>query len=160
MPLLHSCQRLIVPGAQIRHPRVVSICKMASRMFVPVCMALTFAACAPGGTASTGSTAHQAPIHVPAGYQGLIEVVFSPTTTYDQALSTLQSAGLQAEIPCSGPGASVDPPVFSNQQVSFDKTHLLIAGGNPKLTTTMLTQIASAKEVVSVGVAPKFTCPV
>jgi hypothetical protein len=159
MILLRSSQRPHGSVALNRHPRGASTWKLVGSVLVLVCFALVVAACAPGSASTTSGATHQAPIHVPSGYQGLIEVVFTPTTTYDQALSILQSAGLQAEVPCSGPGPTVDPPVFSNQQATFAKTHMLFAAGTPKLTTSMLTQVASAPQVVSVGVVPKVACP-
>jgi hypothetical protein len=125
-----------------------------------VLFVLTFAACQPGGASIASTPAHQAPIHVPQGYQGVIEITFSPTTTYTQALSILQSAGLQAQAQCSGPGATVDPPMPTDQQRTFAQTHQLSAVGKPTLTSSMLTQVASAPQVVSVGIAPKVACPV
>jgi hypothetical protein len=129
-------------------------------------LVVALAACQPGGasTTSTSSTAttpaHPAPVHVPPGYQGFIEVTFSATTTYAQALAVLQHAGLQAEAQCAGPGAPVDSPPRPTQQPTFDQTHQLSAVGMPRLTTTMLTQAASAPQVVSIGIAPKVFCPV
>lgn len=129
-------------------------------------LGVALAACQPGGasTASTASItstpAHPATVHVPQGYQGFIEVTFSATTTYAQALAVLQKAGLQAEVQCAGPGAPADSPPHTNQQPTFDTTHQLSAVGMPRLTTTMLSQVAAAPQVVSVGIAPKIFCPV
>jgi len=129
------------------------------------CLALALAACQAGGGSSTGTSnpPHMAPINVPSGYQGLIQVSFSATTTYDQAISIVQNAGLKLQVACPNPGPIVaDPTVTTrpiDQRDTFASTHELTAVGSPSLTQAMLDQVASASQVTSVDKAPPVECP-
>src|SRR5579871_1936160 len=66
---------------------------------------LALAACSPGGATNTGSgpqatSTHQpAPIHVPSGYHGMIVISFDASTTYEQAKTAVESAGLTLQVP-------------------------------------------------------------
>lgn len=148
--------------------RLSSIGKQIGEWLALALLVLAVAACQPGG-ASTANTAAgaspQATIQVPQGYHGLILVTFRPPTTYDQALAIIQQAGLYLPAQCTGPGRLPLSPIETplppkGQRASFAQTHQLIAAGKPELTSSMLTQLASASQVVQVQVAPKFYCPV
>ena len=124
---------------------------------------LGLAACQPGGASPpTTSPAPLATVQVPPGYQGLIAVTFTPATTYTQALTILQNAGLSLPTPCTK--VPPDPPIatplpISDQQGSFAQNHRLVALGKPTLTSGMLTQSASDPHVVLVTTLPKIVCP-
>ncbi len=130
-------------------------------LLVFACLALTLAACQAGSGSATGTS--RAPINVPSGYQGLIQISFSVTTTYDQAVSIVQNAGLKLQVPCPNPGPIVaDPtvtPKNTDQRDTFAGTHELTAVGSPSLTQNMLDQVASASQVISVDKAPPVECP-
>ena len=128
---------------------------------------LALAACSPGGATNTGSgpqatsTQQPAPIHVPQGYHGLIVISFDASTTYAQAKTAVESAGLTLQVPCPNPGPiAIDAtPRPTDQSDSFPDTHQLTAAGKPSLTTAMLNQVASQPGVTSVDVEPPVECP-
>ncbi|HLW01454.1 MAG TPA: hypothetical protein VKT82_22550 [Ktedonobacterales bacterium] len=134
-------------------------------MLAALCLALALAACQPGGaasnTGSTGPTSTPAPINVPTGYQGLVQVTFTSTTTYAQAASIIESAGLTLQVPCPNPGPiRPDPtPVLVSQEATFAASHQLTAIGRPSLTRAMLTQVASSSQVTAVNKTPQIECP-
>lgn len=148
--------------------RLSSIGKPMGEWLALALLALAVAACQPGGASTDHTTAGaspQATIQVPQGYHGLILVTFLPATSYDQALAVIQQAGLYLPAQCTGPGRLPLSPIETplppkDQRASFAQTHQLIAAGKPELTNSMLTQLASASQVVQVQVAPKFYCPV
>src|SRR5215472_9105529 len=85
--------------------------------FVGLCLALMLAGCQAGGSAtgSNGASWTPAPIQVPQGYTGIVRVTFSSATTYDQAISLLESAGMKAQVQCPNPGpVRADPTPVSN----------------------------------------------
>jgi hypothetical protein len=137
--------------------------KVLMMLLVGVCLGLALAGCQAGGspTGSAGPTSTPAPIHVPAGYTGMVLVTFSATTTYDQAVSILQSAGLKAQVQCPNPGPiTVDPtPKPITQQDTFASTHQLTAIGVPSLTEAKLTQVATSAQVTAIDTAPPVECP-
>jgi hypothetical protein len=139
--------------------------KVLITLLVGACFALVLAGCQAGGsvTGSAAPTSTPAPINVPAGYQGIVIVTFSATTTYDQAVSILESAGmkLQALCPSTGPVAvdSGVTPTPITQQDTFPSTHQLTAVGVPSLTQAMLQQVATSPQVTAIDHAPKITCP-
>ncbi len=137
--------------------------KLMIGVLAAVCLALTLAACQPGGSAtgSAGATRTPAPIHVPSGYQGIVQISFTSTTTYDQAVSILRSAGLRLQVPCPNPGPIVaDPtPRPITQEDTFAKTYKLTAVGDPQLTENMLNQVASSPQVTSIDKVPPIECP-
>jgi len=136
-------------------------------MLAAICLAVALAACQPGGaasnTGSAGPTTTPAPINVPAGYQGLVQVTFSSAATYDQAVSVVESAGMKLQVECPNPGPILANPTPTprpvSQQGTFAATHQLTAVANGSLTQAMLTQIASSAQVKSVDKAPLIECP-
>ncbi len=136
-------------------------------MLVGLCLALALAGCAAGGTSSNtgavGPATTPAPINVPAGYQGLLMITFTPGTTYEQAVSILDSAGmkLQEQCPHSGPIlVNATPTPTPTQQNTFADSHELTAiSASGTLTQATLTQIASSPQVKSVDKAPIIECP-
>lgn len=142
--------------------------KVITGVLVGLCLALALAACQPVGSASgtpgsAAPTRPPAPINVPPGYQGLVRITFSAATTYDQAVSILQSAGMKLQVPCPNPGPiTVEPPVTPrpiSQQDSFAHTHTLTAIGVPHLTRALLNQVASSAQVTAIEKAPLVACP-
>ena len=131
---------------------------------------LPLTACKPGDAATTSTSAAtgttpQATIQVPHGYHGLIQVTFTASTSYAQAVAIIENAGLYLPAMCTGPGRLPLSPVETplppqDQQPAFAQTHQLIVGGKPTLTDSMVSQVASASQVVQVGVAPKIYCPI
>ena len=149
--------------------RLCSIGKQPGEWLALALLVLAVAACQPGGASTAHTTAAgaspQVTIQVPQGYHGLILVTFLPATSYDQALAVIQQAGLYLPAQCTGPGRLPLSPIETplpprDQRASFAQTHQLTAAGKPELTNSMLTQLASASQVVQVQVAPKFYCPV
>jgi hypothetical protein len=142
--------------------------KMLIQALAVLSLALALAACAPGGsttsnTGSAGPTSTPAPINVPANYQGLVVVTFTSTTTYNQAVSIIKSAGLELQALCPNPGPILANPPSTprpvTQEATFAASSQLTAVGSPTLTRAMLTQVASSAQVISVDKAPKVECP-
>lgn len=128
---------------------------------VGLCLALALAACQPGGSATGSEPASTpAPIHVSAGYQGLVLVTFRANTSYDQAVALLQSARMQLRAQCPNPGPiRVGTPTPVTQRETFAATHQLTAIGVPSLTQAMLHQVAASAQVTLIEQAPKIECP-
>jgi len=139
--------------------------KVLMLMLVGLCLGLALAGCQAAGsnTGAAGPTSTPAPIHVPAGYTGMVLVTFSASTTYDQAVSILQSAGLKAQAQCPNPGPIVADPTVTpapvTQQNTFSSTHQLTAIGVPSLTQAKLNQVATSTQVTAIDVAPPVECP-
>ncbi len=133
------------------------------------CLALTLAACQPGsGTTNSATSANEtastpAPIHVPEGYQGIVQITFTPTTTYAQAVSVLEKARMRLQVLCPNPGPILaDPPASPTpitQESDFAKTHQLTAIGIPNLSQEMLEQVAASGVVTSIDKMPSAACP-
>ncbi len=135
----------------------------ARRAVLAVLAVLALAACAPGtsGSGPQPTSTHQAPIHVAPGYQGMISISFSTTTSYQQAMTIVQNAGLKLAVPCpnAGPIIANATPKPTDQKDTFAQTHKLTAVGDPHLTRAMLDQVAAAPEVTSVDELPPVACP-
>ena len=143
---------------------------MSKQRFIGIlafaCLALVLAACQPGGSVTGGAatgTPHSAPINVPQGYQGMVSVTFTSTTTYDQAVAILQNAGMRLQVPCPNPGPIVaDPTAIArpiDQRATFAQSHKLTAVGTSGLTQSMLHQVASSPQVTAVDKVPMVECP-
>jgi hypothetical protein len=92
-----------------------------------------------------------------------VQITFSATTTYDEAVSILQSAGMKLQVQCPNPGPIVGDPTVTprpiNQQATFASTQQLSAIGTPNLTQAMLNQVAASAQVTSIDKAPQMACP-
>lgn len=91
----------------------------------------------------------------------MIVISFDASTTYAQAKTAVESAGLALQVPCPNPGPIVADatPRPTDQSETFPEMHQLTAVGEPSLTTAMLNQIASQPGVTSVDVQPPVECP-
>jgi hypothetical protein len=91
----------------------------------------------------------------------MIVISFDTSTTYEQAKTAVESAGLTLQVPCPNPGPiAVDvTPRPIDQSTTFPDMHRLTAVGEPSLTTAMLNQVASQPGVTSVDVQPPVECP-
>lgn len=125
---------------------------------------LALAGCQAGGSNTAASGATSTPtVTVAPGYQGLVQITFSASTTYTEAASIVESAGMKLQVPCPNPGPIIADPTVTPQPITqektFPSTHQLTAVGTPSLTQAMLNQLASSGQVTTIAEAPKVECP-
>ena len=129
-----------------------------------LCLALALAGCGANGSNTGAAGPSSTPtVTVSQGYQGLVLVTFTSSTTYDAAVSILESAGMTLRAPCANPGPILADPTVTPQPITqentFSTTHQLSAVGKPSLTQAMLNQVASSGQVKTIAEAPPVECP-
>lgn len=112
-------------------------------------LVLALAGCQPdnGGSASPTPT-----MTIPPNYAGSLRIMFSASTTYEQAVAIVQGAGMQLEGPsCIGQGAHPGPglpsPTPTDEHQLYGQSHTLMAGLH--VTQAMADKIAASPQVTA-----------
>ncbi len=95
--------------------------------------------------------------HIPSGTSPLFaRITFTTPTTYDQAVAILTAAG-DTPYPwtCDDPRTPT-PPSLAQQRAAFASLHQLLVSYP---SDSLLNQLASSSQVVSVDAAPLYMCP-
>ena len=95
--------------------------------------------------------------HIPPGTSPLFaRVTFTTSTTYDQAVAILTAAG-DSPYPwtCDNPRTPTPPPL-AQLRAAFASSHQLLVSYP---SDSLLNQLASSSQVVSVDAVPLFMCP-
>jgi hypothetical protein len=144
--------------------RQMSKKKIVITALAGLCLALALVGCGAGGSNTGAAGPGTTPtVTVSPGYQGLVVVTFTASTTYDQAVSILESAGMKLQAQCPNPGPIIADPTITprpiTQENAYQSTHQLTAVGSPSLTQAMITQVESSGQVTTIAEAPKVECP-
>jgi hypothetical protein len=95
--------------------------------------------------------------HVTPGTDPLfVRVTFAETTTYEQAIASLQAVG-QREYPwtCDDPRTPVPPPL-AERRAAFARSHFLLIDYP---SDAQLNQLATLPQVTSIDAYPSYMCP-
>jgi hypothetical protein len=87
-----------------------------------------------------------------------VRITFTPATTYEQAVSIVQSGPTPANVHpwnCDDP-RSPTPPATADLKATFDESHTLVLSYAP---WDALTRIAAAQQVISIDPAALYQCP-